>query len=176
MSKFIPFALALVVIFVAPRPAEAQVVDRDLFERIADVIDRYPNYGMFDAIEVSVDNRVVNIGGWVTTPVKRDDIVKRVQRVDGIRSLTNSIVVLPISRRDDEMRHQVAAAIYNNPMFWMQAQMPVPPIHIIVNTGKIILTGMADNEGQRTTAVMLAQRVPGNFGVTNLIKVPRQGR
>jgi hypothetical protein len=45
-----------------------------------------------------------------------------------------------------------------------------------VDTGKIILTGMAENEGQRTTAVMLAQRVPGNFGVTNMIKVPRAGR
>jgi osmotically-inducible protein OsmY len=61
-------------------------------------------------------------------------------------------------------------------MFWMQAQMPVPPIHIIVDSGKIILTGMAENEGQKTTALMLAQRVPGNFGVTNLIKVPPRGR
>ena len=175
MRRFLPLTMALVAFLVA-RPEAAQLTDRDLFERIADVIDRYPNYGMFDAIEVAIENRAVVLSGWVTVPVKRDEIVKRVQRVDGIRTLSRNIAVLPVSRRDDEMRHQVASAIYNNPMFWMQAQMPVPPIHIIVNTGKIILTGVADNEGQRTTAVMLAQRVPGNFGVTNLIKVPRQGR
>lgn len=176
MRKISLFLLAVATTLVCARPATAQNPDRDLFERIADAIERYANYGMFDAIEVGVENRVVTLGGWVTTPVKRDDILRRVQRIDGIRSLNEHIRVLPVSRRDDEMRHQVAAAIYNNPMFWMQAQMPVPPIHIIVDSGKIILTGQADNDGQRTTAAMLAQRVTGNFGVTNLIKVPRGGR
>jgi hyperosmotically inducible protein len=176
MRTFFPLVLALAALTLAPRPAAAQLSDRDLFDRVADAVDRYPNYGMFDAIEVGVDNRVVTLNGWVTNARKRDEIVKRVQRIDGIRSLTSTITVLPLSRRDDDLRRQVASAIYNNPMFWMQAQLPVPPIHIIVDSGKIILTGMADSEGQRTTAAMLAQRVGGNFGVTNLIKVPRQGR
>jgi hyperosmotically inducible periplasmic protein len=175
MRKSLVVVMALAALVVA-RPAGAQISDRDLFERVADAINGYANYGMFDAIEVGIENRVVTLSGWVTTPVKRDDIVKRVQRIDGIRSLSHTITVLPVSRRDDEMRHRVASAIYNNPMFWMQAQMPVPPIHIIVDAGRITLTGVAENEGQRTTAVMLAQRVPGNFGVTNLIKVPRKGR
>jgi len=170
------FMLLFVATLVVLRPAAAQNPDRDIFVRIADAIDRYANYGMFDAIEVGVENRVVTLGGWVTTPVKRDDILRRVQRIDGIRSLNDNIKVLPVSRRDDEMRHQIASAIYNNPLFWMQAQMPVPPIHIIVDAGKIILTGQADSEAQRTTAAMLAQRVPGNFGVTNMVKVPRPGR
>jgi hyperosmotically inducible protein len=175
MRTFLLLAMALAAVLVA-RPAGAQISDRDLYERIAEAIDRYPNYGIFDAIEVSIENRAVTLSGWVTVPAKRDDIVKRVERVDGIRTLSANIKILPVSRRDDEMRHQIASAIYNNPMFWMQAQMAVPPIHIIVDSGKIILTGVAESEGQRTTALMLAQRVPGNFGVTNLIKVPPRGR
>jgi hyperosmotically inducible protein len=175
MRTFLLLTMALAVVLVA-RPAGTQISDRDLYERIAEAIERYPNYGIFDAIEVSVENRAVVLSGWVTVPAKRDEIAKRVQRVDGIRTLSTNIKILPVSRRDDEMRHQIASAIYNNPMFWMQAQMPVPPIHIIVDSGKIILTGLAENEGQKTTALMLAQRVPGNFGVTNLIKVPPRGR
>jgi hyperosmotically inducible protein len=175
MRTFLFLAMALAAVLVA-RPAGAQISDRDLYERIAEAIDRYPNYGIFDAVEVNIENRAVVLTGWVTVPAKRDDIVRRVQRVDGIRTLSTNIKILPVSRRDDEMRHQIASAIYNNPMFWMQAQMPVPPIHIIVDSGKIILTGMAENEGQKTTALMLAQRVPGNFGVTNLIKVPARRR
>jgi len=175
MRTFLLLAMALAAVLVA-RPAGAQISDRDLYERIADAVNSYPNYSIFDAIEVGIENRAVALSGWVTVPAKRDEIVRRVQRVDGLRTLSTNIKILPVSRRDDEMRHQVASAIYNNPMFWMQAQMPVPPIHIIVDSGKIILTGVAESEGQRTTALMLAQRVPGNFGVTNLIKVPPRGR
>jgi hyperosmotically inducible protein len=67
----------------------------------------------------------------------------------------------------------VARAIYSHPMFWVYAQMPVPPIHIIVEHGRITLTGAADSEVQRSLATSLAQ-VSGSFGVTNRIKVDRR--
>lgn len=176
MREALLLTVALAVLAGSVRPAAAQISDEDLSARIADAIERYPNYQMFDAIEVRVDNRAVTLSGWVTIPLKRDEIIKRVQRVEGIRSLTADIKVLPVSRRDDQLRRQVAAEIYNNPTFWMEAQLPVPPIHIIVDSGKIILTGIVDTDGQRTTAAILAQRVGGHFGVTNLIRVPRSGR
>jgi hypothetical protein len=67
----------------------------------------------------------------------------------------------------------VARAIYDHPMFWIYAQMPVPPIHIIVERGQITLTGSAETEVQRALAGSLAQ-VGGNFGVTNRIRVDRR--
>ena len=173
MRTFLIVSLALFTVASAANSARVQISDRALFEKVADVIDRYPQYSVFDAIEVGVDNRAVTLGGWVTVATKRDEILKRVQKVEGIRTLTNAIVVLPLSPRDDDLRHRVASAIYNNPMFWVQAQLPVPPIHIIVENGKITLTGVADSEAQRTTATMLAQRVGGNFGVTSRIVIPR---
>jgi hyperosmotically inducible protein len=173
MRTFQSIALALILLVFAPMRAYAQISDRELFDKIADLINNYPQYGMFDSIEVAVDNRAVTLGGWVTMPVKKDDIVKRVRKVDGIRTLTDAINVLPVSPSDDALRNRVAYAIYQHPAFWMQAQMPVPPIHIIVEHGRITLTGVADSVAQRTLASSLAE-VGGNFGVTNRIQVPPQ--
>ena len=58
-------------------------------------------------------------------------------------------------------------------MFWMHGQRPLPPIHIIVERGRITLTGLAESEVERTMAASLAQ-VSGSFGVTNRIKVGKR--
>jgi hypothetical protein len=41
------------------------------------------------------------------------------------------------------------------------------PIHIIVKSGKTMLLGVVDNQGDRTIAEMKARQVPGAFGVEN---------
>jgi hyperosmotically inducible protein len=64
----------------------------------------------------------------------------------------------------------VARAIYNHPAFWRYAQMTNPPIHIIVEGGRITLTGVVDSEVDRMLANSLAQ-VGGSFGVTNHLKL-----
>jgi hyperosmotically inducible protein len=173
MRRLTPVVLALVTSLALPGATAAQVSDSVLFQRVAEAINGYSLYSVFDSIEVSVDDRVVTLTGRVTTPAKRNDIAQRVEKIDGIRSLTNEIGVLPLSRTDDELRYRIARAIYSHPVFWVYAQMPVPPIHIIVENGRITLTGVADSEVQRSLAASLAQ-VSGSFGVTNRISVPKQ--
>jgi hyperosmotically inducible protein len=163
-------AAATVASLVLPARAGAQISDRQLAERIAETIVTYPRYTVFDSIDINVENRVVVLSGRVTTPMKKDEIEKRVAKIDGIRSLTNDIGVLPVSQADDQLRLRVAHAIYNHPVFWTYAQMAVPPIHIIVERGRITLTGAAETEVQRSLATSLAQ-VSGSFGVTNRIKI-----
>jgi hyperosmotically inducible protein len=157
---------------VAPAAALAQISDRELGARIAETIINYPYYSVFDSVEVNVENRTVTLLGRVTTPRKKEDIEKRVMKIDGIRALANEIGVLPVSQSDDNLRYRVARAIYGHTMFWMYAQMPVPPVHIIVERGRITLTGTVETEVQRSLAGTLAQ-VGGNFGVTNRIRVER---
>lgn len=173
MRRLLPLLLAFSVAAAFPEPAAAQLSDRGLFERVAEAILTYPQYGVFDSIDVDVQDRVVTLSGRVTNPKKKDDIEKRVQKIDGVRALTNDIGVLPLSPSDDELRYRVARSIYSHPMFWMHAQRPLPPIHIIVERGRITLTGIADSEVQRTTAATLAQ-VSGSFGVTNRIRVGKR--
>lgn len=173
MRSLLPLLLAFSTAAVPPHLAAAQISDRNLFERVAEAVLTYPQYGVFDGIDVDVQDRVVTLSGRVTNPKKKEDIEKRVQKIDGVRSLTSEIGVLPLSPSDDELRYRVARSIYNHPMFWMHGQRPIAPIHIIVERGRVTLTGLADSEVQRTMAASLAQ-VSGSFGVTNRIKVGKR--
>lgn len=163
----------LLALLALPAPARADLTDADLAERVIDTIQRYPNFTMFDDISITVENRVVTLMGRVTRPIKKDEIAKRVAKIDGIRELVNQIKVLPISPMDDELRLRVARAIYNHPSFWQYAQMAVPPIHIIVEGGHITLTGRVGTQLDHTLAYTLAQ-VPGAFSVKNELKVDRR--
>jgi hyperosmotically inducible protein len=169
----LPLLLALFMVAAFPSRTGGQTSDRSLFERVAEAVITCPQYGVFDSIDVDVQDRVVTLSGRVTNPKKKDEIEKRVQKIDGVRSLANEIGVLPVSPADDELRYRIARAIYNHPMFWMHGQRAVPPIHIIVEQGRVTLTGLADSETQRTMAASLAQ-VSGSFSVTNRIKVSKR--
>ena len=149
MRRLLPLLLAFSTVAAFPHRADAQISDRNLFERVAEAVLTYPQYGVFDSIDVDVQDRVVTLSGRVTNPKKKEDIEKRVQKIDGVRSLTSEIGVLPLSRADDELRYRVARSIYNHPMFWTHGQRPMPPIHIIVERGRVTLTGLAESDVER---------------------------
>ena len=89
-------------------------------------------------------------------PYKKDDIGKRVAGIDGVREVQNNIEVLPVSSYDDQLRHRIARAIYGNPSFWNYAAMANPPIHIIVENGRVTLTGVVNSNVERMLARSLA--------------------
>jgi osmotically-inducible protein OsmY len=124
-------------------------------------------------VDIHVDNRHVTLRGRVTIPLKRNEIEERVKGIDGIRELTNSIGVLPVSQTDDRLRRVVANAIYNHPNFWRYAERTNPPIHIIIEHQRITLTGVVDNQGDRILAQSLAQ-VTGVLSVENRLRVAMQ--
>jgi osmotically-inducible protein OsmY len=47
----------------------------------------------------------------------------------------------------------------------------VPPIHIVVNNGKVTLEGVVDSESDKNVAGIRAKEVPGTFGVQNNLRV-----
>ena len=153
-----------------PSVALAQVTDRDLGEQVARTVRSYPKFSIFDDVRVRVDDRAVVLTGRVTTPQKRDELGARAGRIDGIRRLQNDIGVLPLSPADDRLRTQVARAIYNHPSFWRYAEQASPPIHIIIEHGRITLSGEVDAEVDRVLAYSLAQ-VPGALSITNELRV-----
>jgi osmotically-inducible protein OsmY len=122
-----------------------------------------------------VENGVVTLQGRVTLPLKRDDIEKRVSRVDGVKQVINLLAVLPVSKMDDELRYRIARTIYGNPSFWSYATMANPPIHIIVEHGHVTLTGFVKNDADRVLARWLATQ-PGVLSVTNNLKTDREPR
>jgi hyperosmotically inducible protein len=168
------FALALLA---SPGLASAQMDTRDrrVFDGISDQVQRYTQLTIFDSVSVSVDRGRVVLTGWVTMPYKRDDIERRVRRVDGVTAVENAIGVLPVSQFDDELRFRIARAIYSNSSFWHYASMVNPPIHIVVNRGRVTLEGVVSTNVER----MLARSLATGFGaleVTNRLRTDAEVR
>ena len=158
--------------------ASADVGDRkdlQVFNDIAKSVNRYTQFTIFDDVDVMVKNGIVTLTGDVTMPYKRDDIGKRVAKVDGVLEVRNQINVLPVSSSDDRLRYRIARAIYDNPHFWNYAIGPNPPIHIIVEHGRVTLTGVVNNETDRMIARSLAHQFPA-MSVKNKLKTNAEVR
>ena len=157
----------LVTSFVLAAPAFAQGrPDQQLADEIAANVRNYSRFGIFDHVAGRVDDGVVVLTGKVTMPYKKQDIERRVARLDGVREVRSEITVLPVSIQDDELRYRVSRAIYGNPTFWNYAGMAHPPIHIIVENGRVTLTGVVLSNVERMMARTLATGL-GEFSVTN---------
>jgi len=141
----------------------------DIFKDVSSQVTRYVNFTVFDNVAASIEDGTVTLHGRVTMPYKKDDIARRVSRVDGVREIENRIEVLPVSMFDDELRFRVARAIYGNPAFWHYAHMANPPIHIVVENGHVTLTGVVNSNVERALARSLATGF-GAFSVTNDLK------
>jgi hyperosmotically inducible protein len=152
--------------------APAGQVERKDFQvakDIAKTVQRYTRFTIFDDVSANVKDGAVTLTGKVTMPYKRQDIAKRIAKVDGVRSVNDQISVLPVSQFDDELRYRIARSIYNNSNFWNYAVMPNPPIHIVVEHGRVTLTGVVQSNVDRMLARSLATQF-GALSVTNALK------
>ena len=148
------------VLFVVPaRLGTNELRDRLVFSEIADQVNRYTQFTIFDSISASVDNGRVVLTGWVTMPYKRDDLEQRVRRVDGVTAVENKIGVLPVSQFDDELRFRIARAIYSNSSFWNYAAMANPPIHVVVNRGRVTLEGVVQEQRRAHAGAVAGDRL-----------------
>ena len=143
--------------------------DVRLAEDIGRSITSYVRLTIFDDINATVENGMVVLTGKVTMPYKKDDLEKRIAKIDGVHSVRNDISVLPVSQFDDELRYRVSRAIYGNPSFWNYAAMANPPIHIIVEGGHVTLAGVVNSNVERVLARSLATGL-GELSVTNALK------
>jgi hyperosmotically inducible protein len=153
-------------------PAWAEIGERKNLQVLRDVtseVRQYSRFTVFDDVNAAIEDGVVTLAGRVTMPFKRDEIAARVARVEGVREVRNELAVLPVSPFDDELRYRIARAIYGNSAFWHYAAMANPPIHIVVEHGRVTLTGVVNNNVERMLARSLATTF-GAFSVKNDLK------
>jgi osmotically-inducible protein OsmY len=170
--------VALFVLGASPVSAatqEAERKDLQVFNDIANQVNRYTQLTVFDSISAGVDNGKVQLTGWVTMPYKRDDLERRVRKVDGVLAVDNKIGVLPVSQFDDELRFRVARAIYSHSSFWNYAMMANPPIRVVVNRGRVSLEGVVHSNVERMLARSLASGF-GAFEVKNELRTDAEVR
>ncbi|HEV3484955.1 MAG TPA: BON domain-containing protein [Vicinamibacterales bacterium] len=170
--------LASAVVLLVALSASAFAQDRrDV--RLADLVGRaitsYAQFTIFDDIDAHVENGIVTLTGKVTMPFKKSDLEKRVGRIDGVKEVRSTIGVLPVSPFDEELRYKISRAIYSNPSFWRYASMAHPPIHIIVENGRVTLTGVVNSNVERMLASSLATGF-GEFSVTNALRTEADRR
>jgi len=157
MNARIPAMLALALTLWLPLPSLAQSnADARLQADITRSLRSYARLTIFDDISVQVQDGLVTLTGKVTMAFKKEEIAGRVRALDGVHELRNLIGVLPASAEDDALRTRVARAIYGSPAFHRYAAMPHPPIHILVEYGRVTLTGVVSTEVDRALARSLA--------------------
>ncbi len=158
MFRPIKLAGSLVVLVLLSTPAFAQVERKDfqIFKDVSSAVETYPSFTIFDTINAGVDQGVVTLTGKVMMPFKKTDIEKRVTKIKGVTKVINKIDVLPVSLFDDQLRYQIARAIYRNSAFWQYASMVNPPIHIVVEGGRVTLTGVVSSNVEKMLARSLA--------------------
>jgi hyperosmotically inducible protein len=144
-----------------------------LFERIEHEVFQYPHYTVFDTVSVQIDGGSVIVTGRVTMPYKSEDIGRRIAKVKGVSKVDNRIEVLPASKSDDELRVRVFDAIYGHRTFQPYARQANPPIHIIVERGRLTLEGVVQDETERLLAMSLAGS-RGALQVRNNLQTTRE--
>lgn len=175
-SVFTTLVAALFVMSASPAFSQAaERKDLQVFNDIADRVNRYTQLSIFDSISASVDEGRVVLSGWVTMPYKRDDLERRVRKVEGVTAVDNKIGVLPVSQFDDDLRFRISRAIYGHSLFWNYANMTNPPIRIVVNRGHVSLEGVVQSNVERMLARSLASGFNA-FEIKNALKTDAEVR
>jgi hyperosmotically inducible protein len=175
MKKTLAMLAMLVALTAGYAAAQDEPKDFQVAKGVVKAVNHYSYFTIFDDVNVQVDHGVATLTGRVTQPYKKSDLEKRVANVDGITRVNNRMQVLPLSRFDDQLRYRIARAIYGNMNFWQYASMANPPIHIVVDNGRVTLIGVVQSEVDRMLARSLASQ-PGAFSVTSQLKTVAEAR
>jgi hyperosmotically inducible protein len=144
--------------------------DADVRKDVEKAILRYPYYGVFDSLEVGVQDGVVALRGSVSRPWRKDDLEARIARVPGIKHMASEVRVQGVSQFDERLRFQLYRQIYGSENFIQYSNWANPPIRIIVENGKITLTGYVRSNVEQVMLGHIARSTLA-FDVKNEVQV-----
>jgi hyperosmotically inducible protein len=145
--------------------------EQNLAREIRHQLVLLPYYTVFDNLAYRLQGDQVILEGQVTRPTLKSDAENVVKSLEGVRSVTNNIEVLPPSPMDEQLRRELYRAIYGEPSLFKYSWSAVPSIHIIVKNGHVTLVGVVDNETDKNLAEVRAKGVANVFSVTNSLQV-----
>lgn len=167
--------LVLSVALFAAGPADTPQQNLSKLERdIRHELVMLPYYTVFDNLQFQVkgDDTVVLSGQVVWGPLK-DHAEEAVENVKGITGIVNNIEVLPLYPYDNALRYRLYRAIYGQAGFTKYSDQTVPPIHIIVDNGRVTLIGVVNSQFDKNAAGIAANTVRNVQKVTNDLQVER---
>jgi hyperosmotically inducible periplasmic protein len=168
---------ATLAIGIASASTNAPLTDQGLEQKAVHEVRMYVHYTIWDNINIRIQNGNVELNGQVSQPFKKSDLQRIMQRIPGVKSVTNDLEVLPLSPNDDRLRIQVARAIYRDPVLSRYGLGTLPSIHVIVDNGHVTLEGVVSTETEKNIAGIRANGAGLSFGmVTNNLRVERPSK
>ena len=171
----------------------------NIVKQVRDKLTGLSDYGVFDSLRFAFKGKTIVLKGYASRPVLKQEAERVLKGIEGVDGVDNEIQVLPNSPNDDRIRAAVYRRIYSQPMLRKYTGSPVgfgetpsiaraaggitqdPPlgyhaIHIIVNNGNVILTGVVDSKTDADVASIQANSTPGVFSVDNDLQVAGNGK
>jgi hyperosmotically inducible protein len=145
--------------------------DQKVAEEVAKAVNRYPHFTIYDDVSLQIENGAVTLLGRVTMPYKSEEIATRASKVLGVQSVDNRIETLPVNIGDQKLRAALLYRIYGDSMFREYASRVNPTIHIVVERGRVALTGAVRSEVEKRKAEHIARSTFGVFAVENRLQV-----
>jgi hyperosmotically inducible periplasmic protein len=130
-----------------------------------------PWLSIFDNLEYRVDGTKVILSGQVVRPSLKEDAARAVKSIEGVTEVDNQIQVLPPSPMDWEIRRAEYRAIYGFADLWKYAMGALPPVHVVVDNGRVTLYGVVDSQADKNLIELRAKTVPNVFSVTDNLQV-----
>ena len=135
---------------------------------------RSPEYSVWDDVTGGVRDGVVTLRGRVIQASKIDRLGELVARIRGVQALNNEIREMATSISDDRLRYDIAYGIYADPMFLNLTMALMPPIHVLVENGRVTLIGRVHTMIEKERAGAIAQSRAGASRVENNLRVDSQ--
>ena len=167
------FAAAAALAFAQTKAQPERIAHYEewLTEQVLNVLVLLPWYSVFDHLAFEVDGSEVTLLGKVTQPSTKSDAEKAIRSMEGVTNVINKIDVLPASPMDNQIRRAEFRAIYSEARLEKYAVGAVPPIHIVVEGGRVTLEGVVASQADKDAAGIRAKTVPNVFSVTNNLRV-----
>lgn len=135
-----------------------------------------PYLTLFDNLEYKVEGSTVTLSGYVVNPSLKPDAGRVVKNIEGVTKVNNEIKVLPPSGMDAQIRRQEYRSIYGYAGLWKYAMGALPPVHIVVDNGHVMLFGVVDSQADKNLIGLRAKAVPNVFSVQNDLQVANSGK
>ena len=150
-----------------PEPVDSAEISRG----VAIQILSHPDYTVFDHVQFQLDAGTVTLIGAVTSTDKKESLTRAVKAVPGVMLLENELRVLSSSKEDERLRETLFRRIYEDPSFAEYAELKNPPIHILVDSKHVTLTGVVDALILQMSAEAIVRTTFGVRSVRNEIRV-----
>lgn len=162
MKRFMTLASLAAIVAVSAMAQDHQWAGRTLDNlewTIHEKLAVLPFYGVYDTIRFELNGSTVVLTGQVVKESVKHNAERAVKQIPGVNSVTNKIEVLPSSRRDDALRKNVYAAIYEKEPLTKYSARQLPPVHILVKDGWVSLEGVVDSSADRSMMHLRALQV-----------------